>query len=199
MEDLYQTLGVSKTATADEIKKAYRNLAFKYHPDRNPNDKAAEEKFKSINSAYAVLGDEEKRRQYDMTGSESSFNYGQSGQNYGSYGQGYGRSGGFGFGSDEDPYAEFFRGFTRRTSQGRDDENGQYNYYYTNNTRNTHRPSRKEGLSMFARGLVQLLLGFAGASFFRWIFPLNIILLVVGVNGLRSAITSLRYIFRKKS
>ena len=66
MEDLYTVLGVSKSATAEEIKKAYRNLAFKYHPDRNPGDKAAEEKFKQINSAYSVLGDETKRRNYDL-------------------------------------------------------------------------------------------------------------------------------------
>ena len=52
MDDLYSVLGVSKTATAEEIKKAYRNLAFKYHPDRNPGDKAAEEKFKQISAAY---------------------------------------------------------------------------------------------------------------------------------------------------
>ena len=49
MEDLYATLGLTKSATADEIKKAYRNLAFKYHPDRNPGDASAEEKFKQIN------------------------------------------------------------------------------------------------------------------------------------------------------
>ena len=61
MDDLYSVLGVSKNASAEEIKKAYRNLAFKYHPDRNPNNKDAEDKFKQINNAYAVLGDETKR------------------------------------------------------------------------------------------------------------------------------------------
>src|SRR5574344_2536881 len=80
MEDLYETLGVSKTATQEEIKKAYRNLAFKYHPDRNPGDKAAEEKFKQINSAYSVLGDETKRRQYDSYNSADDY---QNAQNYG--------------------------------------------------------------------------------------------------------------------
>ena len=68
MEDLYKVLGVEKTATQDEIKSAYRKLAMKYHPDRNPGDKAAEEKFKSITAAYDVLGDETKRRQYDDYG-----------------------------------------------------------------------------------------------------------------------------------
>ena len=66
MSNYYEILGVSKNATADEIKKAYRTLAFKYHPDRNQGNAAAEEKFKQINTAYDVLGDEAKRRQYDM-------------------------------------------------------------------------------------------------------------------------------------
>ncbi|MGH2880662.1 MAG: molecular chaperone DnaJ [Solirubrobacteraceae bacterium] len=63
--DHYKTLGVEKKASADEIKKAYRKLARKYHPDRNPDDKQAEERFKEISQAYDVLGDPEKRKQYD--------------------------------------------------------------------------------------------------------------------------------------
>jgi len=68
--EYYQILGVAKTATADEIKKAYRKLALKYHPDKNPDNKAAEEKFKEISEAYAVLSDPEKRQQYDTFGSD---------------------------------------------------------------------------------------------------------------------------------
>ena len=68
MSDYYKDLGVEKTATEDEIKKAYRSMAFKYHPDRNPGDKAAEEKFKAINAAYEVLSDPTKRKNYDLTG-----------------------------------------------------------------------------------------------------------------------------------
>ncbi len=66
--DFYEVLGVSKTASADDIKKAYKKLARKYHPDLNPGNKAAEEKFKAISEAYSVLGDEEKRKQYDRFG-----------------------------------------------------------------------------------------------------------------------------------
>src|SRR3990170_5326606 len=64
-EDLYSVLGVAKTASADDITKAYRKLAKKLHPDLNPGDKAAEEKFKQISHAYSILNDEEKRGQYD--------------------------------------------------------------------------------------------------------------------------------------
>lgn len=68
-KDYYKILGVGRNATEDEIKKAYRNLAMKYHPDRNPGkEKEANEKFKQINEAYEVLGDPEKRKQYDRFG-----------------------------------------------------------------------------------------------------------------------------------
>jgi len=66
--DYYKTLGVDKNASEADIKKAYRKLALKYHPDRNQGDKAAEEKFKKISEAYAVLSDKEKRKQYDTFG-----------------------------------------------------------------------------------------------------------------------------------
>lgn len=69
-EDYYKILGVDKSASADDIKKAYRKLALKYHPDRNPDNKAAEEKFKKLSEAYAVLSDKEKRQQYDQFGSD---------------------------------------------------------------------------------------------------------------------------------
>ena len=81
--DYYEVLGVSKSATADEIKSAYRKLAMKYHPDRNPGDKAAEEKFKEAAEAYDVLHDPEKRQRYDQFG-----HAGMGAQGYGGFGSG---------------------------------------------------------------------------------------------------------------
>jgi len=68
-QDYYEILGLKKGATADEIKKAYRKLAVKFHPDKNPGDKKAEDRFKEINEAYAVLSDPQKKSQYDQFGS----------------------------------------------------------------------------------------------------------------------------------
>ena len=66
--DYYEVLGISKTASDDEIKKAFRAMAKKYHPDMHPGDKEAEEKFKEAQEAYAVLSDPDKKRQYDQFG-----------------------------------------------------------------------------------------------------------------------------------
>ena len=71
-KDYYKILGVQKTASQDDIKKAYRKLAMKYHPDHNPGDKVSEEKFKDINEAYQVLGDKEQRSRYDQLGASYS-------------------------------------------------------------------------------------------------------------------------------
>lgn len=73
-KDYYKILGVSKSSSPEEIKKAYRKLALKYHPDHNKGDKAAEAKFKDISEAYAVLSDPEKKKQYDMFGAEGFHN-----------------------------------------------------------------------------------------------------------------------------
>lgn len=72
-EDYYKTLGIDKNASSDAIKKAYRKLALKYHPDKNPGNKGAEENFKKISEAYAVLGDPDKRKQYNSFGSQEAF------------------------------------------------------------------------------------------------------------------------------
>ncbi|HEX3174502.1 MAG TPA: molecular chaperone DnaJ [Solirubrobacterales bacterium] len=96
-EDLYKVLGVSKGASEEEIKKAYRKLARKYHPDRNPDDAAAEEKFKEVQGAYDTLSDPGKRQQYDQGGMFAGFG-GPGGQPFGGFGGGPGGPGGQPFG-----------------------------------------------------------------------------------------------------
>src|SRR5215471_7767915 len=77
-KDYYKTLGVAKGASADDIKKAFRKLARKYHPDVNPGDKVAEAKFKEVNEAYEVLSDPDKRRKYDLLGPNWAEQFGPS-------------------------------------------------------------------------------------------------------------------------
>lgn len=99
--DYYAILEVSRTATADELKKSYRKLAMKYHPDRNPGDDAAEAKFKEINQAYDILKDEQKRAAYDQYG-HAAFEGGGPGPG------GFDFSGGFGGGGLGDIFEQMF-------------------------------------------------------------------------------------------
>jgi molecular chaperone DnaJ len=121
-KDYYEILGVSKGSSADEIKKAYRKTAMQYHPDRNPGDKAAEEKFKEAAEAYEILNDTDKRAQYDRFG-HNAFAGGRGGGGFNSggmnmddifsqFGDIFGDGGGGGFGS-------FFGGGQRKSSTGR--------------------------------------------------------------------------------
>ena len=102
--DYYEVLGVSKTASEDEIKKAYRTMAKKYHPDMNPGDKEAEVKFKEVNEAYAVLSDSDKRSKYDRFGHDA-FDPSAGGGGYSGYGGFSGAD--FDFG---DIFSSFFGG-----------------------------------------------------------------------------------------
>src|SRR3954466_13665293 len=85
MATLYDTLGVKKGASAEEIKKAYRKLARQFHPDKNPGDASAEERFKEVQNAYDVLGDEEKRKTYDRFGAANGRPGAGGGVNFGDF------------------------------------------------------------------------------------------------------------------
>ena len=116
-KDYYKILDIPKTATADEVKKAYRKFAIKYHPDKNKDNKIAEEKFKEVNEANEILKDEKKRKEYDNL-AEDYKNYQQSGgkQGFDGFSQGnrsqgnqqYQTHGNGGQQFDEDSFADFF-------------------------------------------------------------------------------------------
>ena len=115
MEDFYAILGVNKNATQSEIKKAYRKLAVKYHPDKNSGNKVAEDKFKKISEAYAVLSDEQKRSEYDNPNPFSNMSSDHGRNPFG----GFGNFGGFG-----DIFSEFF-GSQQRSSGHRRERRSQ--------------------------------------------------------------------------
>lgn len=199
MEDLYSVLGVAKTATADEIKKAYRILAMKYHPDKNPGNKDAEEKFKKVTAAYDVLGDETKRRQYDSYGSSpfhSGANYGSQNpySNYGNYGN-YGNADG----KYHDPFEEFFNGFGNSSSNF---SNTHRTYYYNFSGRNSYnndQPITKN--SAIRKIILKGLQSFLTLSFFKYSFfflPFGPILcFVFFAQGIAGVIGGVQDLLRK--
>ncbi len=109
--DYYEVLGVAKSAAEDEIKKAYRKLAMKYHPDRNPDDASAEDKFKEASAAYEVLSDAQKRAAYDRMG-HAAFENGGAGA--GGFGGGFGGGGG----DFQDIFSQFSDIFGRQGGGG---------------------------------------------------------------------------------
>ncbi len=210
MSDYYKDLGVEKTATEDEIKKAYRSMAFKYHPDRNPGDKAAEEKFKAINAAYEVLSDPAKRRNYDLTGQADT--YTQSGAN-GSYGPfGYGSYGRGSYGSygnpfeNEETFWEWFTGQSMGESSGSssssEDNNGHQRRYYrywgfNNSDEDYSQETKKDYISKFFVKLLQTIVGIVFFRYSFFIIPFGFIICVAVIgNGIKGMISSLNGIKR---
>ena len=193
MKDLYTELGVSKTASADEIKKAYRELAFKYHPDRNPGDAAAEERFKNINAAYSVLGDEAKRSQYDMYGSAETSSYSDPFAN-----QRYGNAARF---DSADAFWEWFANV-----QNSSEQNSEGNTYWHSFSWGRQEPpqnlSKSDALVMLIKRLLMISLGiiFLPYSFgFLWIIPIGLFVPVLCiaaiVNGIKGALTAVKCLF----
>ncbi len=200
MTDYYADLGVSKNASADEIKKAYRKLAFKYHPDQNPGDKAAEEKFKKITAAYDVLGDEEKRRQYDNAGFnpfEQAYSSNQTNQSYqNTYTQG------------QDFWSWFTNSYnTNSQYQQQQAENWQEQYtQYSDNSEydqeHTHRYTYHYSKStLFSKLMIGILKLLGGLYLFRFSFilipfgPILCIMLIAG--GVKGIIRSIRLLFSR--
>ncbi|MGN0738806.1 MAG: J domain-containing protein [Treponema sp.] len=196
MEDLYTVLGVSRNASQDEIKKAYRNLAFKYHPDRNQGSHEAEEKLKEINAAYSVLGDADKRRQYDLNGFSSSSSYQQrsSANSQGQYYNPFGQSG-------------FYGGYSNSQNESSDNSGFDdfFNGFYTNSkdyrTYNEYKQKSDQPLS-FGQGFVKLVsgifVGIIGLYSFRytfWFIPIGPILsiyaLVKGFSGITGGLSAM--------
>ena len=195
MSNYYETLGVAKTATADEIKKAYRTLAFKYHPDRNPGNAEAEEKFKQISAAYDVLGDEAKRRQYDMGYSTDSYSSSQTAGNQ-QYQRQYQYTYSNPFGDDN--FWEWFNSaqFRSRNQQTQNTNNYYNQYDYSNRASNEPETKRDYFSQLFLKALQT----FVGFTFFRFswiIIPFGpIICIGVIVNGVSGVIKALKGLFR---
>ena len=173
MEDLYEVLGISRSASQSEIKSAYRKLAVKYHPDKNPGDKAAEEKFKKITAAYDVLSDETKRRQYDSYGSTGSYSSGSahSSNPYGTYGwngqgtwQGQWQNGAWHAETQDD----FSDAFNQWFNYGKSTQGQSKNTYYYDFKRSSEPETKTENIFYILQKLAIMLIG-AWSLKFSWI------------------------------
>lgn len=176
MKNYYEVLGISKTASADEIKKAYRNLAFKYHPDRNSGDKAAEEKFKEINEAYDVLSDEKKRADYDSFGTSNS--------RYSGTNNSYNRNNDF---TNEETFWNWFNG---NTSNSYGNNNTYRNYYYQSTNSYNKKEDYVSKKSLFKTLLYKILQVFVGLFLTNvlWIIPFGFIICIgIIINGVIGA------------
>ncbi|MEE1060026.1 MAG: DnaJ domain-containing protein [Treponema sp.] len=176
MKNYYEVLGISKTASADEIKKAYRNLAFKYHPDRNSGDKVAEEKFKEINEAYDVLSDEKKRADYDSFGTSNS--------RYSGTNNSYNRNNDF---TNEETFWNWFNG---NTTNSYGNNNTYRNYYYQSTNSYNKKEDYVSKKSLFKTLLYKILQVFVGLFLTNvlWIIPFGFIICIgIIINGVIGA------------
>lgn len=197
MDDYYSVLGVDKGASQDEIKKAFRTQAFKYHPDQHPDDPHAETQFKKVNEAYSILGDEQKRSQYDMgygSSSQNGYNpYGQSPFGQNPFGQNpfgqenpYGQSEYYGQNAQNNqqnsgynPFGESFNPFGSRT------------YYYRYKKPKSRRNySYKTLIFEIIKNLMMIVFGVGFFFVFRGLilcWLISFMTVVSGVNGLTEA------------
>ena len=164
MENYYDILNVPNTANEDQIKQAYRALAMKYHPDKNPDNKIAEEKFKRISEAYSVLSDPQKRRDYDLSMSSP---FSSSGRTY-THDQ------------NTNPFGEDF--FSYQWRQNRRD--AQYE-----NKREKEKISRTEAFKILIRGII---LTIAGLLLFKSVIFLGIFGLLLALSFISEGIIRIR-------
>ncbi len=148
-KDYYKIIGLPKTASQEDIKKAYRKLAVKYHPDKNPGDKKAEERFKEINEAHEVLGDPAKRKKYDELGENWKYD-----QANGGFGGARGQQGGFNasdFAGNEGNFSDFFESIFGQSGGG-----------FGNSRRRNSAPAKGEDFT--AEATISLMEAFHGTS-----------------------------------